>query len=203
MNIMTQTAVVRSRNNAALNLPGQMKKRQLFLKWCLTNMLTLAIIFLAAAFGASQTQNFSLVGKTMVLAIVLIYLITTIYAGLISWRTDKILEELKEADEALAAGLHKQLGELNHKADHISFAANECPYIGLLGAITGIYFFMTGSGGLGGALDPSHLKEIMSNSLVGLGIAFIPTITGVFFRSVLSWQHHLIAHEVTHVLKGY
>ena len=95
------------------------------------------------------------------------------------------------------------MGELNHKADHISFAANECPYIGLLGAITGIYFFMTGSGGLGGALDPSHLKEIMSNSLVGLGIAFIPTITGVFFRSVLSWQHHLIAHEVTHVLKGY
>ena len=102
-----------------------------------------------------------------------------------------------------AAGLQKQLAELNHKADNISFAANECPYIGLLGAITGIYFFMTGSGGLGGALDPSHFKEIMSNSLVGLGIAFIPTITGVFFRSVLSWQHHLIAHEVTYVLKGY
>jgi MotA/TolQ/ExbB proton channel family len=203
MNVITESAVVRRRNNAALNLPGHMKKRQLFLKWCLTNMLTVAIIFLAASFGATQTQNFSLVGKTMVLAIVLIYFITTIYGGLISWRTDKILEELKEADDSLASGLHKQLAELNHKADHISFAANECPYIGLLGAITGIYFFMTGSGGLGGALDPSHLKEIMSNSLVGLGIAFIPTITGVFFRSVLSWQHHLIAHEVTHVLKGY
>ena len=78
-----------------------------------------------------------------------------------------------------APGLHKQLAELNHNADHISFAANECPYIGLLGAITGIHFFMTGSEGLGGALDPSHFKEIMSNSLVGLGIAFIPTITGV------------------------
>jgi hypothetical protein len=203
MNTMTQTAVVGGRNNAALNLPGHIKKRQLFLKWCLTNMLTVAIIFLAAAFGATQTQNFSLVGKTMVLAIALIYFITTIYGGLISWRTDKILEELKEAVDAKAAALHKQLAELHHKADHISFAANECPYIGLLGAITGIYIFMTGSGGLGGALDPSHLKEIMSNSLVGLGIAFIPTITGVFFRSVLSWQHHLIAHEVTHVLKGY
>ena len=71
------------------------------------------------------------------------------------------------------------------------------------GAITGIYFFMTGSAGLGGALDPSHLKEIMSNSLVGLGIAFIPTIAGVFFRSVLSWQYHLIAYEVTYALKGY
>ena len=166
-------------------------------------MLTVALIFLATAFGATQTQNFSLVGKAMVLAIVMIYFITTIYGGLISWRTDKVLDELQWVDNGQASGLHKQLAELNHKADHISFAANECPYIGLLGAITGIYFFMTGSGGLGGALDPSHFKEIMGNSLVGLGIAFIPTITGVFFRSVLTWQHHLIAHEVTYVLEGY
>jgi MotA/TolQ/ExbB proton channel family len=180
-----------------------MKKRQLFLKWCLTNMLTVAIIFLATTFGAAQTQNFSLVGKAMVLAIVMIYFISTIYGGLISWRTDRVLDELQGANAGQASGLHRQLAELNHKADNISFAANECPYIGLLGAITGIYFFMTGSGGIGGNLDPSHLKEIMSNSLVGLGIAFIPTITGVFFRSVLSWQHHLIAHEVTYVLKGY
>ena len=185
------------------DLAACMKKRQLFLKWCLTNMLTVAIIFLATEFGATQTQNFSLVGKAMVLAIVVIYFITTIYGGLISWKTDKVLDELKSADDGRASGLHKQLAELNHRADHISFAANECPYIGLLGAITGIYFFMTGSGGLGGALDPSHIKEIMSSSLVGLGIAFIPTITGVFFRSVLSWQHHLIEHEVTYVLKGY
>jgi MotA/TolQ/ExbB proton channel family len=182
---------------------AHMKKRQLFLKWCLTNMLTVAIISLATSFGAGQTSNLSLVGKAMVLAIVLIYFITTIYSGLISWRTDKVLDEIKGADDGQASGLHEQLAELNHKADHISFAANECPYIGLLGAITGIYFFMTGSAGLGGVLDPSHIKEIMSNSLVGLGIAFVPTITGVFFRSVLSWQHHLIAHEVTHVLKSY
>lgn len=166
-------------------------------------MLTLAVIFLATAFGATQTPNLSLVGKVMVMAIVLIYFVTTIYGGFLSWRTDRVLEEIKGADEEQASGLHKQLAELNHQADHISFAANECPYIGLLGAITGIYFFMTGSAGLGGALDASHIKEIMGNSLVGLGIAFIPTITGVFFRSVLSWQYHLIAHEVTYVLEGY
>ncbi len=191
------------KNDLVMEIKNGMKKRQLFLKWCLTNMLTVAIIFLATAFGATQTQNLSLVGKAMVLAIVMIYFITTIYSGLISWRTDKVLDELKGADDGQAPGLHKQLVELNHKADHISFAANECPYIGLLGAITGIYFFMTGSAGLGGVLDPSHFKEIMSNSLAGLGIAFIPTITGVFFRSILSWQHHLIAHEVTYVLNGY
>ena len=74
-----------------------MKKRQLFLKWCLTNMLTLAIIFLATGFGATQTSDLSLVGKVMVLAIVGIYFITTIYGGLISWRTDKLLDEIRGA----------------------------------------------------------------------------------------------------------
>jgi hypothetical protein len=98
-----------------------MKKRQLFLKWCLTNMLTLALIFLAMAFGAAQTPNLSLVGKVMVLAILLIYFITTIYGGLLSWRTDKVLDEIKGADDGQASGLHKQLAELNHQADHISF----------------------------------------------------------------------------------
>jgi hypothetical protein len=200
---LPSTSEVTAGNRNFLNLETHMKKRQLFLKWCLTNMLTVAIIFLAAAFGTAQTPNLSLVGKIMVLAILVIYFITTIYGGLLSWRTDKVLDEIKGADNGQASGLHQQLADLNHKADHISFAANECPYIGLLGAITGIYFFMTGSAGLGGVLDSSHIKEIMSNSLAGLGIAFIPTITGVFFRSVLSWQHHLIAHEVTYVLKGY
>ena len=186
-----------------LSLQAHMKKRQLFLKWCLTNMLTLAIIFLATGLGATQTSDLSLVGKVMVLAIVGIYFVTTIYGGFISWRTDKILDEIRGADDGESPGLQKQLADLNHKADHISFAANECPYIGLLGAITGIYFFMTGSAGLGGVLDSSHIKEIMSNSLAGLGIAFIPTITGVFFRRVLSWQHHLIAHEMMSVLEGH
>jgi len=189
--------------NGFLSLQAHMKKRQLFLKWCLTNMLTLAVIVLAIGFGATQTSDLSLVGKVMVLAIVGIYFITTIYGGLISWRTDKVLDEIRGAPDGPSSELQKELADLNHRADHISFAANECPYIGLLGAITGIYFFMTGSAGLGGVLDASHIKEIMSSSLTGLGIAFIPTITGVFFRSVLSWQHHLIAHEVTFFLEDH
>jgi hypothetical protein len=79
-------------------------------------MLSVAIIFLAAAFGASQTQNFSLVGKTMVLAIALIYFITTIYGGLISWRTDKILEELKEArPQRVLNGREKSGGISGHR----------------------------------------------------------------------------------------
>ena len=90
---------IRPRLDIENSAQAHMKKRQLFLKWCLTNMLTVAIIFLATAFGATQTQNLSLVGKAMVLAIVMIYFITTIYSGLISWRTDKVLDELKGADD--------------------------------------------------------------------------------------------------------
>lgn len=169
----------------------------------LNQHVNLGDYFLATGRGATQTSDLSLVSRVMVLAIVGIYFITTIYGGLLSWRTDKLLDEIRGANDGQSLGMQKQLADLNHKADHISFAANECPYIGLLGAITGIYFFMTGSGGLGGVLDSSHIKEIMSNSLTGLGIAFIPTITGVFFRSVLSWQHHLIAHEMMYFLEGH
>ena len=43
----------------------------------------------------------------------------------------------------------------------------------------------------------------MSDSLAGIGIAFIPTITGVFFRIILSWEHYMVIHEVQSALKGF
>jgi hypothetical protein len=75
------------------------------------------------------------------------------------------------------------------------------PYIGLLGAITGIFFFMTSS--LSTGSDPNHVKEVISDSLTGIGIAFIPTITGVFFRIILSWEHYMVTHEVESALNGF
>jgi hypothetical protein len=56
---------------------------------------------------------------------------------------------------------------------------------------------------LGTGFDPSHIKEVMSDSLAGIGIAFIPTITGVFFRIILSWEHYMVIHEVESALKGF
>src|SRR5260370_26677233 len=109
MKIKNAVLWIRPHSDIENSAQAHMKKRQLFLKWCLTNMLTVAIIFLATAFGATQTQNLSLVGKAMVLAIVMIYFITTIYGGLISWRTDKVLDKLKGAADGQASGLHNQL----------------------------------------------------------------------------------------------
>jgi hypothetical protein len=114
------------------------------------------------------------------------------------------LEDLEDTDagaESYREQIKSFLRKIGHKADQVSFAANECPYIGLLGAITGIFFFMTSS--LGTGFDPSHIKEVMSDSLAGIGIAFIPTITGVFFRIILSWEHYMVIHEVESALKGF
>jgi hypothetical protein len=178
-------------------------KKWLFLKWCLINILTGVILYFSVQLGSSQVNNLSLVGKLMVDVIIFLYIVTTIYCGYLCWQTDTILENLEDAahDSPYRYDLKKKLFKLNHQADHISFASNECPYIGLLGAIIGIYYFMTGSAGLGGAPDPAHIKEVMSNALVAIGIAFIPTITGIFFRSILSWEHHMITHEIAYSLK--
>jgi hypothetical protein len=56
---------------------------------------------------------------------------------------------------------------------------------------------------LGSGFDASHIKEVLSDSLTGIGIAFVPTITGVFFRIILSWEHYMIAHEVEYALKDF
>ena len=179
-------------------------KKHLFLKWCLVTLITLVVIFLTLVVAQHQTLSLSPVTKVMVGVIVLVYAIATAYCARLCWQTDQALEDLEQSD-SVAEGYREQiknfLRKMGHKADQVSFAANECPYIGLLGAITGIFFFMTSSFGSG--FDPNHIKEVMSDSLTGIGIAFIPTITGVFFRIILSWEHYMITHEVESALKGF
>jgi biopolymer transport protein ExbB/TolQ len=182
-------------------------KKHLFLKWCLVTLITLAVISMALVLTKSQAVDLNPIAKTMVGVIALVYLIATIYCAMLCWQTDQALEDLEHLEDSDArVESHREqimafLRKIDHKADQVSFAANECPYIGLLGAITGIFFFMTSS--LGTGFDPSHIKEVMSDSLAGIGIAFIPTITGVFFRIILSWEHYMVIHEVESALKGF
>ena len=49
-------------------------KRKLFLQWCLTNLLTVVVAFLALTLGHEQAANLNAVGKVMTGAIVAIYL---------------------------------------------------------------------------------------------------------------------------------
>lgn len=163
-------------------------KKKLFLKWALINLLTVGMAALTVFLGYSQAANLNIIGKVMVAAIVIVYLAAAVYAGVLCWQSDE---------------LGADLAVIRHNADHVEFAANEEPYIGLLGAVTGIFVFMSGTGGLGGSVDPNHLKEIMSASMSSLGIAFVPTIVGIFFRIVLNCQHHLIVHEIGTTLGDY
>jgi biopolymer transport protein ExbB/TolQ len=179
-------------------------KKHLFLKWCLVTVITLGVVSMALILAKSQAVDLNPIAKTMVGVIALVYLIATIYCAMLCWQTDQALEDLEDSDtraESYREQIKAFLRKIGHKADQVSFAANECPYIGLLGAITGIFFFMTSS--LGTGFDPSHIKEVMSDSMAGIGIAFIPTITGVFFRIILSWEHYMVIHEVESALKGF
>jgi hypothetical protein len=179
-------------------------KKHLFLKWCLVTVITLAVVSAALILAKSQAVDLNPIAKTMVGVIALVYSIATVYCAKLCWQTDQALEDLEESEagaESYREQIKGYLRNVSHKADQVSFAANECPYIGLLGAITGIFFFMTSS--LGTGFDPSHIKEVMSDSLAGIGIAFIPTITGVFFRIILSWEHYMVIHEVESALKGF
>src|SRR6202008_817735 len=179
-------------------------KKHLFLKWCLVTVITLAVVSAALILAKSQAVDLNPIAKTMVGVIALVYLIATVYCAKLCWQTDQALEALEDSDaraESYREQIKAFLRKIGHKADQVSFAANECPYIGLLGAITGIFFFMTSS--LGTGFDPSHIKEVISDSLAAIGIAFIPTITGVFFRIILSWEHYMVIHEVESALKGF
>jgi biopolymer transport protein ExbB/TolQ len=179
-------------------------KKHLFLKWCLATLVTLVVIFLTVVVAQNQALSLSPVAKVMVGVIALVYTIATTYCAMLCWQTDQALEDLEQSGavaEATRERIKEFLRKMGHKADQVSFAANECPYIGLLGAITGIFFFMTSS--LGTGFDPNHIKEVMSDSLTGIGIAFIPTIAGVFFRIILSWEHYMITHELESALEGF
>jgi hypothetical protein len=74
----------------------------------------------------------------------------------------------------------------------------------MFGAVAGITVFLEGAGGLRNGADVTHIKEIMSNAMSGIGLAFIPTLTGIFFGPIiLSWQHHMVEHEIEYALKDF
>lgn len=160
---------------------------KLFLKWCLTTLLTSVVVFLALTLGRDQVANLSVVGRVMVGVVTVVYLVATVYCARLSWEADKILQNHHRDLE---------LPGILHRADHISFAANWCPYVGMLGAVAGILLLTTTS------FDVSHIKEAISSSVSGIGVAFMPTLAGIFFGPViLSWQHHIITHEVQHAIQ--
>lgn len=159
-------------------------KRPLFVRWALVNIIAFCILGLALYYGQTQLNQLSVVGKIMAGIILIVYFLATVYAATLCWRIDTTLEKTLDS---------KKLSWLRHRAEHIAYTANELPYIGLLGAITGIFFFFTTNLH---ASDTAHLKEAIDLAMSNLGIAFVPTITGIYFRIILNWQHHMAEHAI-------
>jgi hypothetical protein len=182
--------------------------KKLFLKWCLTTLVTFVVAFVAIGFAREQSLQLSPIIKIMVGLIAAVYLVAAGYCGKLCWRTDRALEDFDRNPLSLSAEareeIRKYLRKIQHKTDHLSFTANWLPYIGMFGAVAGITVFLEGAGGLRGGVDVAHIKEIMSNAMSGIGLAFIPTLTGIFFGPIiLSWQHHMVQHEIEYALKDF
>ncbi len=182
--------------------------KKLFLKWCLTTLVTFGVAFIAIVFAREQSLQLSPIINIMVALIAAVYLVAAAYCGKLCWRTDKALEDFDKNPLALSPEarekIRKYLRKIQHKTDHLSFTANWLPYIGMFGAVAGITVFLEGAGGLRSGADVTHIKEIMSNAMSGIGLAFIPTLTGIFFGPIiLSWQHHMVEHEIEYALKDF
>jgi hypothetical protein len=156
-------------------------KRPLFIKWLVIQILTIIILWIAWSFGQNFILELHPVSKVMVGVVLLVALLMTIYSGTLCWRVDT--DNLQS---------RRHLAFLKHQSLHIVFAAEVCPNIGLLGALIG--FFVLLSTNL--HVDVSQFKEATNAALESLGIAFAPTIAGVFFRITLLWQQHLLAHDI-------
>jgi hypothetical protein len=149
--------------------------KRLFLESCLINLLATTIAAATLVASQSQTQGLSIIAKIIIGVIGLVFVLASIYATSVCWWIDDGADTRK----------------MEHAANNVSFAGNQCPYIGLLGSVTGIFVFMSST--LGSSADMERAKQV---SMTGIGIALVPTIVGIFALIFLSWQHHIILQSI-------
>jgi biopolymer transport protein ExbB/TolQ len=160
-----------------------MKRKTLFLKWCIINMVSTTVAVVALTMAASHLKNVSWWTIGFVAVIGVIYLVTEIHAGRISWESDSALE-------AENSGLALKIAR--HSSNPIEVAANLCPLVGLLGTIVGVIIAM---GGLEG-VTVSDFEHAKSEALGGAGVALISTAAGVYACLVLIVEHYVIKHAI-------
>jgi hypothetical protein len=174
-----------------------MSSKPLFLHGILINILTFFCLYLAWHFESELFTALHPVGKILIGVIFSIALCMMTYCGLLCWQADAaIAKEVGNRNLSHSANQQLYLRRLCHKTGHVAFAAEACPYVGMIGALAGIILFF--SANLHDA-DAAHIQLIISNTMNSLGVAFVPTIVGVFFKLMLGWQSHLVAHAIEDV----
>jgi MotA/TolQ/ExbB proton channel family len=180
-----------------------MSSKPLFLYGILINILTFFCLYLAWHFESELFTALHPVGKVLIGVIFSIALCMMTYCGLLCWQADAaIAREVENSNSSDSASHLRYLRRLCHKTEHVVFAAEACPYVGMIGALAGIILFF--STNLHEA-DAAHIQLIISNTMNSLGVAFVPTIVGVFFKLMLGWQSHLVVHAIedTHLRPGF
>jgi hypothetical protein len=171
-----------------------MSSKPVFLYGILINILTFFCLYLAWHFERELFTALHPVGKVLIGVILSIALCMMTYCGLLCWQADAaIAKEVGKPSPDDRLNHRRYLRRLCHKTEHVSFAAEACPYVGMIGALAGIILFF--SANLHDA-DAAHIQLIISNTMNSLGVAFVPTIVGVFFKLMLGWQSHLVVHAI-------
>jgi hypothetical protein len=147
--------------------------RKLFLKWSVINVASLTLLWVICRMSWSQLSLLPPIGVLFLALIGLFFLVANVYAATLAWRSE--------------------YEDIRTRADHIGFAAHECPFIGLLGAVAGIILSLSSS--TGGIQDPAGFAQASARAMSGLGVAFIPTFFGVYCRGVLWWIYHLLTMD--------
>lgn len=175
-----------------------MKRKELFLKWCVSTFMVSVLIGLAIWLNWSQSAGLNMIGKGIVLVVFYLMVKAMINAGAICWAVDKALDSIEPHSQGTLPVIKRDLRRLRHQADHISFAAHIAPFYGLLGFAGGIWSISRA--GLTG-LDAAHVQQVSQQLQVGVGLAFLPTIIGVVCLIVLSTMHHRILHRIAYTLE--
>lgn len=151
-------------------------RKALFLKWAVINTASLTLLWILLKMLWSQLKLLPPIGLLFLTIIGGFFTVANVYAGWLAWKSE--------------------YEDIESRADHIGFAAHECPFIGLLGAVAGIILSL--SWATAGITDAVGFSAASAKAMSGLGVAFIPTFFGVYCRGVLWWIYHLLTMEEPH-----
>jgi biopolymer transport protein ExbB/TolQ len=169
--------------------------KKLFLRWCVTTMLSIAVAAATVIYGHSAFTTLHWFGQAAIGCELAIFVLASVYAGLLCWRIDRLIEVARSGQTSE----HGELESLLHEAEWLHFAFYIVPYFGLLGAAGGIYVALQ-SAGL--SADPSQIQRSIALGMQGVGIAFAPTIIGIALMIILAFKYQLIVHRIGCVVKS-
>ena len=148
-----------------------MRDRSLFLKWLLSNALAITVLAILGIVVGGRLHGAPLVAIPIIL---LIFAYANIRAGMICWKADGVKPGTPEAHRLL------------HESEWLRHWSWNAQTAGILCAVVGFFFILTGGG------DNTDLHDRILQG----GIIFTGTFVGVFVSQVLEHIKRMIDHDL-------